>query len=274
MTAHRFLSLNIVSTFSMMLGNIDGKIFESPPQTIIPFSVGAVTIAFMIMLCIVTANVLTGLSVNQVDYFMMKADLSRVQKMADVCHWLNASLEIKNITVEKMKRKSTRDILWHTICSFFLDAQGRNENQKKWKYRGTILLHNGDTEKDVKISQWVFDKAKIIIDKIQEKENEDKKYRKLIGNQKHLKMKSQNDKQRYRSQLNYINKKFEAQTKQIETSRLQFEQCLTFVSSTMEKMQTIQNNQEVIISNQQTQLEKQNEQLKLQVEASKKKESQ
>ena len=63
-------------------------------------------------------------------------------------------------------------------------------------------------------------------------------------------------------------------TKQIETSRIQVEKCLTFVSSTMEKMQKIQNNQDEIIRNQQTQLEKQNEQLKLQVEASKKKELQ
>ena len=115
---HRF-SEKFVTIFSMMLGNIDGKNFESTPL------VGCVVIGFMIMLCIVTENVLTGLSVNQVDYNMKNADLTRVENMADACHWLNASLEMKNITVEKMKRNSRIEILWHTICSFFIDAQGR-----------------------------------------------------------------------------------------------------------------------------------------------------
>ena len=259
----------------MMLGNIDGKNFESPPQTIIPFSVGIVTIAFMIMLCIVTENVLTGLSVNQVDYFMKNADLSRVQKMADVCHWLNASLEIKNITVEKMKRNSTREIVWHTICSFFLDAQGRNENQKKWKYRGKIILHNGDTEKDVPISPWVFEKAKIIVDKRETKEKEDEKFKKLIESQNYFKMKFENAEQRAKSHRKYLDKKFEkifeAQQKQIETSRMQVENCLSVVSSTME---TMQKDQQLIIRNQQIQLDKQEAQLNLQIEASKKGESQ
>ena len=63
----------------MMLGNFDGKNFESPPW------VGIVIIGFMIMLCIVTENVLTALSVNQVDYNMKNADLTRVEKMAAVC---------------------------------------------------------------------------------------------------------------------------------------------------------------------------------------------
>ena len=262
---HRF-SENFVTIFSMMLGNIDGKIFESTPL------VGCVVIGFMIMLCIVTENVLTGLSVNQVDYNMKNADLTRVENMADACHWLNASVEMKNITVEKMKRNSRIEILWHTICSFFLDAQG-NENQKKWKYRGKILFHNGDIE-DVPIYQWVFEKAKIIVDKREEKEEEDKRYKKLIENQNYFKMKFQHAKQRYNSQRKYLDKKFESQQRQFETSRLQVENCLILMSSTMHTMQTIQNNQQDIIRNQQTQLDKQEDQLKLQVEASKKKESQ
>ena len=68
---------HINALFSMMLGNIDSKNFVSPPQTITPYPLEFVLFAFMIMMCMVTSNVLTNLSVNQVDFYMKRADLER-----------------------------------------------------------------------------------------------------------------------------------------------------------------------------------------------------
>merc|ERR1712008_523448 len=111
---------------------------------------------------------------------------------------------------------------------------------------GTILLHNGDTEKGV------FETAKVIVDKREAKEKEDEKLeklRKMIENQNDCKFKGA--KQRAKSHRDYLDKKFEkifeAQQKQIETSRIQVENYLSVVSSTMETIQTMQKDQQSII---------------------------
>ena len=79
--------------------------------------------------------------------------------MVDVCHWLDKEVDIKCITVQKMNQKR-KDKIWQFLCSFFGDAQGRNENQGGWKYVGTICDTNGTVvQKDVAISPWVFDKV-------------------------------------------------------------------------------------------------------------------
>ena len=68
---------HINALFSMMLGNIDSSNFVSPPKTILPVPLETFLSAFMIMVCMVTSNVLTNLSVNMVDFYMKRADLDR-----------------------------------------------------------------------------------------------------------------------------------------------------------------------------------------------------
>ena len=129
------------------------------------------------------------------------------------------------------------------------------------------------SEKDVPISPWVFEKAKIIVDKREAKEKEDEKLEKLqqkmIENQNDFKLKFKQAKQRAKSHRDYleknIQKMFEVHQKQMETSRLQFENVL---ASTMETMEKMRQDQQSIIENQQIQLEKQQTQLDLQIQAS------
>ena len=264
----------MVSIFAMMLGNIDDEKFASPPETMTPFPVEIAIITFMIMMCIVTSNVLTGLSVNQVEYFMKIADLIRLEKMARTCKsldWTSVKLDMKSITVKKMNRNSTWEKVWHRLCSIFVDAQGRNQNQGKWKYRGTIRNHNEVTiEENITIAPWVFEKAKKIVEKLEGKQKDDDRFEKLLAlsEEQQKIIKKQNDdhqiqietrqlqleeaKREAKNHQDHLDERFEKlmalseiqlemikkqnveHQKQIETNQLQFLKCISSI-------QTIQN---------------------------------
>ena len=162
----------VTRPLSMMIGiNIAVKDFQTPASNFTQGTVEFVIIFFIFLMCITCCQFLLSLTVNQMDLFLKKGALMRLQNTAIITSnaflLSDRTLEYGNLTVEKGSKES----YWNQFIGIFVHAQRHYEQRPTVFYKATSNIN----QTILFLPSWIIDQAEDILkeaDKLKEKKSD------------------------------------------------------------------------------------------------------